>query len=241
MNEVYEFNWVEVADYDEMSRLAAELFEQQVNKKPDSVLGLATGASPIGFYRNLVDRYVKGRISFANVQTFNLDEYTGLEFSHPTSFYSYMEEHLFTKVDLPAIHRHLPDGEAANLNEECVRYERVIRESGGIDIQLLGIGVNGHIGFNEPGTPFHSRTHIVKLAESTRARNAKYFPSAEEFPRQAITMGIQTILEAKKIILLAFGEEKTEAIERLRSGNVSKDFPASCLHRHSNVTVLYGK
>ena len=241
MDERYEFEWVEVASYDEMSRLAAQLFEQQLTRKPDSVLGLATGASPIGFYKSLVERQAEGIISFRNARTFNLDEYIGLEPLHPMSFHAYMEKNLFSHVDLPASCRYLPDGTAADLKEECIRYEGLIRNSGGIDLQLLGIGVNGHIGFNEPGTSFRSRTHTVDLAQSTRTVNAKYFPSEEAVPGKAITMGIQTILDAKQIVLLAFGELKTEAVERLRSGVVSEEFPASCLHRHPHVTVLYGK
>lgn len=241
VNEVYEFEWVEVADFDDMSSYAAELFERQLLRKPDSVLGLATGASPIGFYEKLVERHAQGTFSFAQTWTFNLDEYIGVEPSHPTSFHNYMKEHLFEKVNLPVTRRHLPDGMADDLNEACLRYEMMIRTSGGIDMQLLGIGVNGHIGFNEPGTSFHSRTHIVDLAESTRKVNAKYFPSKEAVPRQAITMGIQTILEAKQIVLLALGEQKVEAVEQLKRGVISEDFPASCLHRHPHVTVFYGK
>jgi len=241
VNDVNAFSWIELADYDEMSRFAADLFERQLIRKPDSVLGLATGASPLGFYEKLTERHAQGRFSFANARTFNLDEYIGLELSHPTSFHSYMEEHFFKKVDLPTSQRHLPDGTADNMTEECLRYERLIGESGGIDLQLLGIGVNGHIGFNEPGPSFHSRTHIVDLAESTRTVNAKYFPSEEDVPKKAITMGIQSILEAKQIVLLAFGEQKMEAVERLKRGIVSEDFPASCLWGHPHVTVIYGK
>ncbi len=241
MNERYEFDWVEVESYDEMSHLAAELFELQLISKPESVLGLATGASPIGFYKRLVERYMQGSMTFSKAVTFNLDEYIGLEPLHPMSFHNYMEKHLFTHVDLPASSRYLPDGTATDLNEECLRYEGLIQNSGGIDLQLLGIGVNGHIGFNEPGTSFRSRTHAVDLAQSTRTVNAKYFPSDEAVPRKAITMGIQTILDSKRIILLALGEEKKEALKRLKSGDVSEEFPASCLHRHPHVTVLHGK
>lgn len=236
-----ELKWVEVAGYDEMSTIAADCFQRQLSRKPDSVLGLATGASPIGFYEKLAERHAQGELSFALAKTFNLDEYTGLEPSHPASFHSYMEKQFFGKVDLPAAQRHLPNGMAADLNEECVRYERLIRESGGIDIQLLGIGVNGHIGFNEPGTPFQTRTHIVGLSESTRTVNAKHFPSGEDVPEKAVTMGIRSILEAKQIVLLAYGHQKEEAVERLKSGVISEEFPASCLHGHPRVTVLYGK
>ena len=241
MNEVYKFDWVEVATYEEMSRLAADLFEQQLTQKPESVLGFATGASPIGFYKRLVERHRRGAFTFSKARTFNLDEYIDLNPHHPMSFHSYMAKHLFAKVDLPTTQTHLPDGAAQNVNGECNRYEELIRNSGGIDLQLLGIGVNGHIGFNEPGTSFSSRTQAVDLAESTRTVNAKCFPTGEVVPKKAITMGIQTILDAKRIILLAFGEQKTEAVEQLKSGMLSEDFPASCLHGHPRVTVLYGK
>lgn len=236
-----QFEWVEVANYDEMSVLAADLFQRQLNSKPESILGLATGGSPLGFYEELVESYKRGEVSFANSKTFNLDEYIGVAPPHTTSYHYYMDHHLFNHIDLPQTHRNLPNGMAANLVEECERYEMEIAMSGGIDLQLLGIGVNGHIGFNEPGTSFLSRTHIVNLAASTREVNTKHFPSANDVPRQAITMGIQTIMNAKKIILLAFGKQKMNAVERLRNGEITENLPASCLREHPHVTVFYGE
>ena len=235
------FQWIEVDDYTEMSQLASAIFEQQIVQKPTSVLGFATGGSPVGFYQRLVERYQQGFFSFANAQAFNLDEYIGIDPSHPTSYHSYMNHHLYQHIDLPIRQRHLPNGLTSNVLAECNRYEQEILKSGGIDLQLLGIGVNGHIGFNEPGTSFHSKTHVVELADATREENAKYFPSKEDVPTQAITMGIDTIMKAKRIVLLAFGEHKTEAIERLKYGELSEDFPASQLKEHSHVTVFYGK
>ena len=235
------FRWIEVENYVEMSRLAAAIFEQQLLGKPDSVLGLATGGSPVGFYEALVNRFQQGGFTFKEAQSFNLDEYVGIAPVDSTSYHSYMERHLFSHIDLPLESRHLPDGMAENVTAECDYYEHAIVQSAGIDLQLLGIGVNGHIGFNEPGTSFQSKTHVVELADETREENAKYFPSKEDVPKHAITMGISTIMKARKIVLLAFGEHKLEAIKRLRFEGISEDFPASILKEHPHVTVLYGK
>lgn len=235
------FRWIEVENYVEMSRLAAAIFEQQLLGKPDSVLGLATGGSPVGFYEALVNRFQQGGFTFKEAQSFNLDEYVGIAPNDSTSYHSYMQRHFFSHIDLPLESRHLPDGMAENVLAECENYEQAIIQSGGIDLQLLGIGVNGHIGFNEPGTSFQSKTHVVKLAEETREENAKYFPAKENVPKQAITMGINTIMQAKQIVLLAFGEHKIEAIKRLKFEETSEAFPASILKEHPHVTVLYGK
>ncbi|MCZ8537371.1 glucosamine-6-phosphate deaminase [Paenisporosarcina quisquiliarum] len=235
------FRWIEVENYAEMSRLAAAIFEQQLLEKPDSVLGLATGGSPVGFYEALVKQFQQGGFTFKDAQSFNLDEYVGISPIDSTSYHSYMERHLFSHIDLPLESRNLPDGMAENIPAECDHYEQAIVQSGGIDLQLLGIGVNGHIGFNEPGTSFQSKTHVVELADETREENAKYFSSKEDVPKHAITMGISTIMKAKKIVLLAFGEHKLEAIKRLRFEGISEDFPASILKEHPHVTVLYGK
>lgn len=236
-----QFRWIEVENYGEMSRLAAAIFEQQLLSKPHSVLGLATGSSPVGFYEALVARFKHGNFSFQDAQSFNLDEYVGVAEADETSYHSYMERHLFSHIDLPVAKRHLPNGMAKNIHAECERYEQAIIQSGGIDLQLLGIGVNGHIGFNEPGTSFTSKTHVVELAEATREENAKYFLSKETVPTHAITMGIETIMNANQIVLLAFGDHKTEAIKRLRFEAISENFPASILKEHPHVTVLYGK
>lgn len=224
-----------------MSAWAANACVQQLQDQPDSVLGLATGGTPLGFYRALVDRYKQGLVSFADAVTFNLDEYVGLDPDNPASYRYYMEQHFFRHVDLLPEHCHLPNGKAADLVAECEGYETAIASHGGIDLQILGIGVNGHIGFNEPGTAFSSKTHIATLAESTRRQNARYFPTPDDVPTEAITMGIDTIMQAKKIILLAFGEHKKPALEHLKSGRISEDFPATILRKHADVTVVYGK
>lgn len=232
--------WLEVSTFEEMSKMAAAIFEKQLIEKPHSVLGLATGGTPIGFYKELVQCYIKGGISFAEVSTFNLDEYVGIAPEEATSYHKYMQEHLFKYVNIPKGNVYLPNGLAENLGQECTRYEEQIEKKGGIDLQLLGIGVNGHIGFNEPGTSFQSRTHVVELADKTKQDNAKYFSEGKSVPDLAITMGIETIMMAKQIVLLAFGENKIETLKRIREQGISEDFPASCLKNHPNVTIIYG-
>ncbi|MGN4127386.1 glucosamine-6-phosphate deaminase [Lysinibacillus sphaericus] len=232
--------WIEVNSYDEMSTVAANIFTEQLKAKPASILGLATGGSPVGMYKELVKRQQAGDISFKDIKTFNLDEYVGLDQSSPASYWTFMHENLFNHVDINEENIHLPNGKVVDLAAECVAYDARIADAGGIDLQLLGIGVNGHIGFNEPGTPFASLTHIVELTASTRTENAIYFDEPADVPTQAITMGIQSIMNAKAIVLIAFGEKKLEAIEKLQSGVVTEDFPASQLLNHPNVTVIYG-
>lgn len=233
-------NSIHVDSYDTLSEKAAEVITNLVRKKPNANLGLATGGTPIGMYEELVKANQNGSISFRNVHTFNLDEYIGLEWSNPNSYHYFMEQTLFQHIDLPSENVHIPSGTAQNLEKECWNYESEIKRKGGIDLQVLGIGLNGHIGFNEPGTSFESRTQIVTLAESTRKANARFFDDIESVPHQAITMGIQTIMEAKQILLLAFGEEKEESLKRLLHGDISTDFPASILRVHPDVTILYG-
>jgi len=232
--------WIEVNSYDEMSKVAANIFTKQLQEKPTSILGLATGGSPVGMYEELVKRQQAGQVSFKDVITFNLDEYVGLDQTSPASYWTFMHEQLFNHVDIKEENIHLPNGKAEDLAAECVAYDARIKEAGGIDLQLLGIGVNGHIGFNEPGTPFESLTNIVELTESTRTENAIYFDDPKDVPTNAITMGIQSIMNAKEIVLIAFGEKKLKAIERLKSGIINEDFPASQLLNHPNVTVIYG-
>lgn len=232
--------WIEVNSYDEMSAVAANIFTEQLKAKPASILGLATGGSPVGMYKELVKRQQAGDITFKDVKTFNLDEYVGLDQSSPASYWTFMHENLFNHVDMKEENIQLPNGKVDDLAAECVAYDDRIAEAGGIDLQLLGIGVNGHIGFNEPGTSFTSLTNIVELTESTRTENAIYFDDPAEVPTQAITMGIQSIMNAKAIVLIAFGEKKLEAIEKLKSGVVTEDFPASQLLNHPNVTIIYG-
>ncbi|MGG2105053.1 glucosamine-6-phosphate deaminase [Lysinibacillus pakistanensis] len=232
--------WIEVNSYDEMSKVAANIFTKQLQEKPTSILGLATGGSPVGMYEELVKRQQGGQVSFKDVITFNLDEYVGLDQTSPASYWTFMHEQLFNHVDIKEENIHLPNGKAEDLAAECIAYDARIKEAGGIDLQLLGIGVNGHIGFNEPGTPFESLTNIVELTESTRTENAIYFDDPKDVPTHAITMGIQSIMNAKEIVLIAFGEKKLKAIERLKSGIINEDFPASQLLNHPNVTVIYG-
>lgn len=200
--------WIEVNSYDEMSAVAANIFTEQLKAKPASILGLATGGSPVGMYKELVKRQQAGDITFKDVKTFNLDEYVGLDQSSPASYWTFMHENLFNHVDMKEENIQLPNGKVDDLAAECVAYDDRIAEAGGIDLQLLGIGVNGHIGFNEPGTSFTSLTNIVELTESTRTENAIYFDDPADVPTQAITMGIQSIMNAKAIVLIAFGEKK---------------------------------
>lgn len=211
-----EMKWLEVNSYDEMSKVAADIFTKQLQVKPTSILGLATGGSPVGMYKELVKRQQAGDISFSDVITFNLDEYIGLDQTSPASYWTFMHENLFNHVDMKEENIHLPNGKAENLDAECAAYDARIKEAGGIDLQLLGIGVNGHIGFNEPGTSFTSMTHIVELTESTRNENAIYFDNSKDVPTHAITMGIQSIMKAKEIVLIAFGEKKTRGYGKIK-------------------------
>ncbi|CAM3252297.1 glucosamine-6-phosphate deaminase [Sporolactobacillus spathodeae] len=228
-----------VKDAAEMSAYAAKQIGDAVRRNPKLVLGLATGGTPKETYRLLVEEYNKKAISFRNVRTVNLDEYVGLSSADPNSYRMYMKQNLFDKIDISFDNCHLPDGIASSPSDACVRYDRMINELNGIDLQLLGIGRNGHIGFNEPGTPFDAGTHLVKLSESTRKANARYFHSEEEVPKQAITMGIGTILKSRAILLIVSGSSKADAMGRLLSLNgPDPAFPASALLMHPDVTVI---
>ncbi|PKR77965.1 glucosamine-6-phosphate deaminase [Halalkalibacillus sediminis] len=233
-------NQIEVNSYEQLSEQAAKIVESQLQKKKNSVLGLATGSTPVGMYKQLIEKYEKGDISFADVTSFNLDEYAALERTHPQSYFQFMKKHLFDQVDMKPGQIHIPNGTAESLVQECSRYEEDLAVHGPIDLQVLGLGINGHIGFNEPGTSFQSRTHVVDLAESTREANARFFERKEDVPSQAVTMGIESIMKSRKIILLAYGEMKRTAIDRLFYGEVSEEFPASILKEHPDVTVIYG-
>ncbi|PTM57626.1 glucosamine-6-phosphate deaminase [Desmospora activa DSM 45169] len=229
---------IQVPNAQEMNRWAAAHIIQLVQTQPPSVLGFATGSTPEGIYRELVADHRQNGTSYKEVVTFNLDEYVGLKRDHPNSYHTYMQTRLFDHLDCVSHRTHIPAGDATDLAAECHRYEQQISRYGGIDLQLLGIGRNGHIGFNEPGTSFDSRTHVVKLTESTRNANAHFFQRKEEIPTHAITMGIASILSSRQILLLAAGHTKAEAIARLIEGPVDADFPASALKQHSDVTVL---
>ncbi|WP_100404330.1 glucosamine-6-phosphate deaminase [Bacillus solitudinis] len=229
---------VEVSDYDAMSVEAANLVMRHVVQNPSLVLGLATGATPIGTYKYIVDHYKKNRISFKNVHTVNLDEYIGLETTHQNSYATYMKENLFNHLDIPIEQTHIPNGKTSNLIEECERYEELIQSLGGIDLQLLGIGLNGHIGFNEPGVSFDSKTNVIKLAQSTQSANSQYFKDDTKVPTHAITMGISTIMTSKRIVLLVSGKEKADILYKIIYGELNKNVPASILKKHPNVRII---
>lgn len=227
-----------VEGYQEMSKVAAQLFAQEVKRKPDLVLGLATGGTPVGMYEELIRMHRTEGLSFSQATSFNLDEYVGLDAQHPQSYRTYMQEHLFGQIDMAAERTNIPRGDAQDLEQECSRYEQAIAEAGGIDIQVLGIGTNGHIGFNEPGSSASSKTRVVQLTPSTIEANARFFESVEEVPTQAVSMGIATILGAKKIVLLASGEAKAQAVRDMLEGEMTPDVPASLLQMHDDVTVI---
>jgi glucosamine-6-phosphate deaminase len=229
--------WESFASYDALSARAAELFLGAIHADPRVVFGLPTGRTPIGMYDRVVAICSREYHCFTEVTTFNLDEYAGLSCDHPGSYCTYMREHLFEHVDLDPRRSYIPDGKAPDLAAECARYERAIRHAGGLGITFLGLGRNGHIGFNEPGTSFHARTRVVSLTQSTRSANAACFADGQ-VPTEAITMGIGTILESKSIVLLVSGTGKEEAVARLRGGEISEAFPASALHLHGDVQVL---
>jgi glucosamine-6-phosphate deaminase len=230
-------NWETLPNYGVLSDRAAEIFLEAILRNPRVVLGLPTGRTPVTMYERVVAACGRKYHCFSDVVTFNLDEYVGIERTHPGSYYTFMKQHLFKFIDIDPANAHIPNGAAPDLDAECARYEREIAATGGLDLTFLGLGSNGHIAFNEPGTPFDARTRVVTLTESTRAANASLFPDGR-VPTHAITMGIATILESKSIVLLASGEKKQAAIERLRSGEISEDFPASALWNHPDVTVL---
>lgn len=225
-------------DYDQMSRMAAIVVASRVILQPDCVLGLATGQTPLGLYRNLVEFYRHGDLDFSRVTTFNLDEYVGLGPNHPCSYHRYMRENLFDHVNLRPERCHIPRGDAEDLEEECRRYEEAICAAGGVDLQILGLGVDGHIGFNEPDVKFEGSTHVVRLAQSTLEANSRFFPSPEQMPRFAISMGIKTIMRARRVLLLASGEEKARAVRGAVLGEVTPDLPASILQLHPNATII---
>ena len=206
--------------------------------KPDCVLGLATGSTPIGAYKNLVEKYEQGDLDFSQVTTVNLDEYKGLPRENDQSYYYFMHDNLFDHVNVKPENTHLPDGTKEDANEECARYEELIRSLGGQDLQLLGLGHNGHIGFNEPDTVFEKTTHCVDLQESTIEANKRFFASADDVPKQAYTMGIGTIMQAKKILVVVSGEDKADTVAKAFFGPVTPEVPASILQFHKDVILV---
>ena len=229
---------IKVNDYEAMSKKAVEMLADVVNNGRKPVLGLATGSTPKRMYEILIERYQNKDLCFEDVISFNLDEYVGLGPDHCESYQSYMNEQLFEQIDILKQNAHIPSGVAECLQTECDTYEKQIADAGGIDFLVLGIGENGHIGFNEPGTLFDSRTHVVDLTASTRQENARFFESIEDVPKQALTMGLATIMDAKEIILLVQGERKLEILKEVLYGEVTEEVPASILQKHPKVTVI---
>lgn len=225
-------------DYKDMSRKAANIISAQVIMKPNCVLGLATGSTPIGTYAQLVEWYNKGDLDFSEVTTVNLDEYKGLPRTNDQSYYYFMHQHLFDRVNIDPERTNVPNGMEPDVEKECGRYEELIRSLGGVDLQLLGLGHNGHIGFNEPGEAFEKETHCVDLTESTIEANKRFFASADDVPKQAYTMGIKTIMQAKKILIVVNGENKADIVERAFFGPVTPEVPASILQLHNDVTLV---
>lgn len=231
-------NLIRVKDYDEMSQKSCEIFADKLKTIEHPVFGLATGSTPIGMYERLVELHKKNEVSFKNAKTFNLDEYIGLPADHPQSYHYFMEDILFKHIDILPGNTQLPNGVAEDLKQECEDFEKRIKDAGGIDLQILGIGENGHIAFNEPGSKFAGKTDIVDLAQATLEANSRFFDSIKNVPTQAITMGIGTIMEADEIILLASGASKAEAMKHVMNGEVTEDVPATILQKHPNVTII---
>lgn len=228
-------------DYEGMSKQAAILLSSQIIHEPKSVLGLATGDTPVGTYLQMVEFYNQGLLDFSHVVTFNLDEYYGLAPGDELSYHWYMQENLFSKININSENLHIPNGLAQDVAAECSNYESSIAQAGGIDLQLLGIGGNGHIGFNEPGSEFAGSTHLVDLDEDTIAANARFFDSPDQVPRQALSMGIKSIMGARKILLLANGAGKAQAVYDMAFGGITPQVPASVLQLHPDVTVIVDK
>ena len=224
--------------YDAMSARAANILAAQVFQNPRCVLGLATGSTPIGAYKQLIEWYNKGDIDFSQTISVNLDEYKGLSGDHDQSYRYFMNHNLFDHVNIKKENTNVPNGLAEDSKAECERYNNIIRNLGGIDLQLLGIGGNGHIGFNEPGTAFEKETHVVTLTEQTRQSNARFFSSIDEVPTHALTMGIKSIMSAKKVLLLATGEAKAQALYDSFFGPVTPGVPASILQLHNDCIVI---
>ena len=229
---------IKAKDDQDFSKKAASILAAQVTLKPDSVLGLATGSTPIGTYDQLAKRYERGEVDFSQITTVNLDEYKGLDKDNEQSYSYFMNKHLFNRINVDKKRTHLPDGMAADPEKECERYEKLIEELGGVDLQVLGMGYNGHIGFCEPSTTFEKKTICIDLAEATIEANKRFFESADDVPRQAFTMGIGTIMKGKKIMLLVCGEGKADILAKALLGDITPEVPASILQLHPDVIVI---
>lgn len=229
---------VKAKDYEDMSRKAANIISAQVIMKPDCVLGLATGSTPIGAYKQLIKWYEKGDLNFSNITSVNLDEYKGLGSDSDQSYRYFMNQNLFNHINIDKNLTYVPDGLEADADKACSMYNQIIEDVGGVDLQLLGLGHNGHIGFNEPSDIFEKKTHCVDLTESTIAANTRFFQKEEDVPRQAYTMGIQTIMQARKILIVVSGADKADILQQIVEGPITPQVPASVLQLHSDVTIV---
>ena len=232
---------ITVDTYEKLSRQAANIISAQVILKPDSVLGLATGSSPLGTYKQLIEWYEKGDIDFSKVVSVNLDEYVGLDGTNEQSYRYFMNKNFFEHINIDLGNTFVPNGCAVDLAGEGKRYDEHIAKLGGIDLQLLGIGLDGHIGFNEPDKYFVKSTHVVDLHESTIKANSRFFANIDDVPKRAITMGMVSIMQAKKILLIASGEEKRDILEKAFYGPITPEIPASILQLHPDITVIYSQ
>ena len=225
-------------DYQDVSRKAANIMSAQIIMKPNAVLGLATGSTPVGLYKQLIEWYNKGDLDFSQITSVNLDEYKGLSGDNDQSYRYFMNTNLFDHVNIDKNKTYVPNGLEEDSDKACADYNEIIRSVGGIDIQLLGIGGNGHIGFNEPGEAFEKETHCVDLTESTIKANARFFESMDEVPKQAYTMGINNIMQARKVLMIVSGEGKAEILDKVLYGPVTPQVPASILQMHPDVTIV---
>lgn len=233
--------FITVENYEELSKIASEIIANQVKEKPNCILGLATGSSPLGTYKNLADACKNGELDFSGVTSVNLDEYVGLDASNDQSYRYFMNTNLFSKINIDINKTFVPNGCASNLSAECKRYDDLIESLGGIDLQLLGIGLDGHIGFNEPDEYFTKETHQVSLDPSTIEANARFFASKDDVPTSAVTMGIGAIMQAKKVLLIANGANKKDIMQKAFYGPITPFVPASVLQLHPDLTVIYAE
>lgn len=231
-------NHIVVKNYEDMSKQAAVIIAAQILRKKNAVMGFATGSTPIGTYQELVRLHKEGVLDFSAVTSFNLDEYYGVPVTDTNSYRSFMQENLFDHVNIRKNAAFVPDGMVQNAQSECERYEEMIHKAGGVDLQLLGIGHNGHIGFNEPAEHFPANTHLVELTQSTIDANARFYKTRDEVPKKAVTMGIGTIMKAKSVLLLAGGRDKADIIEKTIKGPITPKVPASILQLHADVTII---
>jgi len=234
-------NVIEAKDYQDMSRKAANIISAQIIMKPNCVLGLATGSTPLGTYIQLIDWYNKGDLDFSNVSSVNLDEYIGLSHDNIQSYYYFMQHNLFQHVNIQPQNTYIPNGMDTDIQHACKAHNQVIHRLGGIDLQLLGLGLNGHIGFNEPGESFEKETHCVTLSQSTIEANSRFFALKSDVPTHAYTLGIKSIMQAKKIVILINGESKAEIVAKAFWGPVTPQIPASILQMHPDVTLVADK